>query len=288
MFVAKALRARLKAFGSLILTGFKEWVRDRCSNLAAAMSYNLMLAIAPFVGVALWLADRILGSEWTQAAVYPLLLAWFGPRWAELLRFLLSRTADMEPHRLFAVGVLAAFGLIFGASGFFLQLQDALETVWDVRREVALITVQLRKHVFALGYAAVSAIIAFVGMSIGAKILAVSHSMRSPSAATGVLWVGGGLAAFLTFWALMVFWLKTLPPVRLTWRQVMPWAALTAALHLAGVQSLRWIVRHDPSTSLVESLVMLLLWFYYASAVFLYGAELMRIWLQRHQTIARK
>ncbi|MDB5289304.1 MAG: Ribonuclease, partial [Phycisphaerales bacterium] len=256
--------------------------------LAAAMSYNLMLAIAPFVGVALWLADRILGSEWTQAAVYPLLLAWFGPRWAELLRFLLSRTADMEPHRLFAVGVLAAFGLIFGASGFFLQLQDALETVWDVRREVALVAVQLRKHVLGLGYAVVSAIIAFAGMSIGAEILAVSHSMRSPAAAAGILWIGGGLAAFLTFWALMVFWLKLLPPVRLTWRQVMPWAALTAAFHLAGVQSLRWIVRHDPSTSLVESLVMLLLWFYYASAVFLYGAELMRIWLQRHQTIARK
>jgi membrane protein len=288
MFVALTLRARLKAFGSLILTAFKEWVRDRCSMLAAATSYNLVLAIAPLIGVALWLANRVFGGQWTQATVYPLLLAWYGPRWAALLKFLLSRTTDMESKKLFEVGVLAAFGLIFGASGFFLQLQDALETIWDVRREVALFTVQLRKQLFALGYAVVCVIIAFAGMSIGAQILAISHSMRSPSAAAGMRWVGGGMAAFLTFWALMLFLLKVLPPVRLTWRQVMPWAALTAALHLAGMQVLQWIVRHDPTTSLVESLVMLLLWFYYASGVFLYGAQLMRVSLQRHQTIARK
>ncbi|MDB5331895.1 MAG: ribonuclease [Phycisphaerales bacterium] len=288
MFDHLKIPARLRTIGLLIVSAFKEWVRDRCSMMAAAMSFNLMLAIAPLIGIAVWLADRIFGTPWTQSAIYPVLLAWYGPRWAALLRFLLSRTGNVGPERLFEVGVLAAFGLIYGASGFFLQLQNALGTIWGVRRAVALFTVHFRKHVFGLGYAVVSAMIGFAGMAVRAKIFAVSHAMGSPSAAAAIRWVGGGIVAFGTFWALMLFLFKVLPPVRLTWRQLMPWAALTAALHLAGVQVLHWIVRHDPATSLVESLVMLLLWFYYASGVFLYGAQLMRVWLQSHQDIARK
>jgi membrane protein len=288
MFVSPTLRAGLKGFGALLVTAFKEWVRDRCAMMAAAMSYHLMLSIAPFIGIAVWLESRIFGSQWTQETIYPLLVAWYGPRWADLLRYLLSRTAGPEARHLFQIGVLAAFGMIVGTVGFFLQVRHALETIWDVRREVALVSVQFRKHVLALGHAAVCAIIAFAGMSIGAEIVAISRSTRSPAAAAGILWIGGGIAAFGTFWALMLFLLKVLPPVRLTWRQTMPWAALAAAMHLAGVQVLHWIIRHDPATSLVESLVAMLLWFFYASALFLYGAELMHVWIQRHGTTVTK
>lgn len=273
--------AKFKASVSLGMTAAVEWVRDRCSGLAAAMAFNLILATAPFIGIILWLSDWLLGRDRTREYIFPVVFAWLGPRGEGLVRFLLKQSAQVEPREIFALGVLGIFSLFFGAVGFFLQMQDALQTIWDVRRETPGLIVQLKKRQAGLGYVLGSALLAFGGIAAGAVVLSISRSSKVHWIALAIRWGGGAVIAYLTFWAAMAFWLKFLPPVRLPWRRVLPWAALTAMLHLFGREIFAIISRKDSSTSLAESLVMLLLWFYYASAVFLYGAEVMRICCRR-------
>jgi membrane protein len=74
-------------------------------------------------------------------------------------------------------------------------------------------------------------------------------------------------------------------------RQILPWAAFITALHLAGRIILTWhmggrAAGSDPD--IAESIILTLLWLYYVSMVFLYGAELMRLYLQRHGRVLQR
>jgi membrane protein len=270
---------KLKTVGALALKAYKEWVMDRCDGLAAAMAFNAILALGPFVGGILLLAVGTLGEAWTMAHLMPTLLSRAGPRGAVVIRFLFKQTEHMEPQALLTMSTVGAVGLVIGSSGVFLQLQDSLETIWNVRREEPGIKVQMKKRFFGLVYALLTAVVIFAGLAIEALI-------ASSASGAGRLGVAvKGLVVFLTFWALAIFIFKALPPVHLTWKQILPWTALIALLHLLGRVILYFRVGQPPPDShidVAESFMLAILWCYYASMVFLYGAELMRVYLQQH------
>ncbi len=266
--------SRAKAVGSLLQTAFKEWVRDRCAGLAAAMAFNALLVLASFFAAILVLAVRLFGEEWARAYVIPAEIAWLGERGAAIAKAMLLHDTSMEPHHLLSLGVIGAIGLIYGAEGFFLQVQDSLETIWNVRREQARILVQMRKRLYGLLYAAASAVIAMVGF-IAAGFLLSHKPSGDASRPVGVL-VGAGtmLIAFATFWVLTTLWFKVLPPVRLAWRHILPWTALIAGLHLLGrfiVMELMASQERDSRAALDNAIILTVMWAQYASMVFLYG-----------------
>jgi membrane protein len=279
---------RLKAAWALAFEAFQEWVRDRCDGLAAAMTFDAILAIAPFLVVILRLAARLFGQEWMRRQILPVMLGWIGPRGTAVLEMLLAQTEKMEPQAAFTLGVLGTIGLALGASGYFTRLQDALQTVWGVRRDEAGIRVQMRKRIRGLLYAVASASILLAGLTAAALVLSLGPDTDLHSSPHGIRWAAEAAIVFLTFWILMTFWLKCLPPVRLPWRQILPWTAFMAMLHLLGRLILNRYVASLNSAgdvSVAGSFFLVFLWLYYAGNVFLYGAELMRVYLQRHGVV---
>jgi membrane protein len=288
MSYVRTMMGKLKTAAVLAFQAFQEWVRDRCEGLAAALAFNALLAVAPFCAAVLILSAKLFGEPWTRSHVIPALLGWVGPRGAAAIRLLIVQTEDIPPHATLALGIVGTLGLLLGASGFFHQLQDSLGTIWDVRREQAGILFQLRKRVLGLVYAAGSAVIAVAAFAVAGLLFSRAPAVGSPSFPDPLHLAGEALLAWLTFWALATFWFKVLPPVSLTLRQILPWTALIAALHLAGRLVLTWraaaqVKSTDASTA--ESLILLLLWFYYANMIFLYGAQLMRLYLQRYEGV---
>lgn len=285
MAAGSKLPGTLRAIGSLVWEAFQEWVRDRCPGLAAALAYNALLMAASFFAAVLVLASRVFGEAWARAYVLPPIIAWLGPPGAAVAQTMLLHIEDVGAHTLFTLSVAGAFGLVYGAEGLFLQIQDSLETIWNVRREVADIRVQLRKRLLGLLYVLVCVVIALAGFVAAGTLF--SHHVIDPAGLMSSPWrtAGNGLIAFATFWAVTTFWFKVLPPVRLTWRQILPWTALIAALHVAGRGVVMWIgVSRGPvsQANIGEAIVLVMLWFQYAGMVFLYGGQLMKIHLERY------
>jgi membrane protein len=276
---------RVKAAGRLALEAFQEWVQDRCDGLAAAMAFNAVLAAPTLMSIPLRWGARIFGDSWTRDYILPVVQSWVGPRGEAVLRFMLAQTEHLDAANASTLNEVGIIGLVVGASGFFLQMQDSLETVWNIRREAPGIRVQLKKRLKGLLYAAVSAVILLGGLSAQAGILSLLGWAPRNMWAGQILRLLGIMDAFLTFWFLTTFWFKTLPPVRLTWRQILPWSAFIAVLHLVGRSLLTW---HTSKTApgqdvdLAASLILVIMWFYYSNMAFLYGAQLMRVYLQHH------
>jgi len=231
----------------------------------------------------LTVATQLAGEAWVSENLMPAIFGWAGPRGTAALKFLLEQTKTLGTEHRASVGILGFIGLFLGVSQYFSALQDSLLSIWDVRREEAGTLVQIVKRLRGLLSGGVSAIIALGGLSAGALVLALDRN-RSGGLSHWAYLAAQGTIGFLTFWALEFWFLKVFLPVRIAWQRILPWAALIAALHLLGKLVLNWHFAAENAQAAIDvgsSLIIVILWFFYSSMVFLYGAEMMRVYYRR-------
>lgn len=281
MAVLNAAIRRVRLYAGRAVEALREWVRDRCEGLAAALAFNLLLAAAPLAGASLAIAAVIFGEPWVRGHMVPILVSWTGPEGAAMLRQQLTQLREVHPDSLVSLGVVGIIGLTLGASGFFRQLHDSLETIWDIRREPAGVWAQLRKRALGLYHTAISAIILIGGLAIAGFVWSITDAASAQRLPLPGVFLESAVA-FSTFWLWVFFLLRSLLPVRLPRRTLICWAAFIAALHLVGRLVITWRVysRSTADPSSAEALILLLLYIYYVSMVLLYGAELMRLSIQ--------
>jgi membrane protein len=83
---------------------------------------------------------------------------------------------------------------------------------------------------------------------------------------------------------------KVLPDRRLSWRDVGVGAIVTALLFTAGKSLIGWYLGSSAVASsygAASALLVTLLWVYYSSLIFLFGAEITRAYSIRHGTHRR-
>jgi membrane protein len=89
--------------------------------------------------------------------------------------------------------------------------------------------------------------------------------------------------ALISFLFAAVF--KVLPDSDLQWRDVAVGAVMTAILFIAGKSLIGWYIGSSAVASTYGAaggLIVLLLWVYYISQIFLFGAELARAYASLH------
>ena len=109
------------------------WVAERPNQLAAGLAYFGMFSFAPVIYIAFIVAGLFLDSASLMEDVYARLEESLGSEVALLVRDMveaLDQPADAGSVLLSLVTFLV---LLYAASGFFYQLQYALNRVWGVR-----------------------------------------------------------------------------------------------------------------------------------------------------------
>jgi hypothetical protein len=116
----------------LLKTTVKEWSRDKCPQLGAALAYYTVFSLAPLVLVLLGVFGLIYGSnEQARQKILDQLRYLMDPSGVKVFQDIANSAAEPKAGILAtAVGILIA---LFGASGVFGQLQDALNTIWAVK-----------------------------------------------------------------------------------------------------------------------------------------------------------
>jgi membrane protein len=99
-----------------------------------------------------------------------------------------------------------------------------------------------------------------------------------------VLQLSQSLLLFCITTLLFAAFYRILPDVEITWRDVFIGAAFTSLLFGVGVLLLSIYFRFYTAsfTGAAGSLVVLLLWFYYSSQIFMYGAEFTYMYATRY------
>ena len=109
-----------------------EWIQDKCPQLGAALAYFTVFSLAPLVLVLLAVFGLIFGgNDEARQKITEQLQYLIDPSGIKVIQDIAANASKPQAGIIATtIGVLLA---LFGASGVFGQLQDALNTVWGVK-----------------------------------------------------------------------------------------------------------------------------------------------------------
>lgn len=216
-----------------------------------------------------WRSDRRRGSGVAVSQ---------GPQGADLLTAIV-KGASSETKGLLAA-VIAAVALIATASGVFGEMQAALNKIWSVESGTTTLSALMRARVVSLVLVAALGFLLLVSLAVSAAIASLSEfiNTRLPFGAI-MLSVLNTIVSLALLTALFAAIYKVLPDRPLAWRDVWFGAITTAILFTVGKSLIGWYLGTSAIASsygAAGSLIVLLLWVFYSSCIFLFGAEVTR------------
>jgi membrane protein len=191
-------------------------------------------------------------------------------------------------------GVLASIvgflTLLVGASAVFMELRDALNTIWEVAATQTsgmknMINI-VKERLFSFGMVLAIGFLLLVSLALSASLAALGKYYASfiPLPET-VLLIANALIAFAVITALFAAIYKVIPDVRIEWRDVLLGAAVTSLLFTIGKIALAIYLGKASFASAygaAASVVLFIVWVYYSSQVFFLGAEFTRAFANRY------
>jgi len=218
-------------------------------------------------------AGFFFGDSAVRGELFEELAGLLGSDGARALEALLANAA--RPATGLAALLVGAVTLVLGASTVFGELQNALDRIWNAsapqQGAIALLKTRLAAFGMILGIAfllmvslALSALLSAIGSFWGAHVLDLALSF-----------------ALTTLLFAMVY--KLIPRVRLRWRDVWAGAAATAGLFALGKVLIGFYLGRASVASVfgaAGSLVAVMVWVYYSAQVFLFGAEITKVYVE--------
>src|SRR5688572_25383277 len=118
---------------SLTKETIRGWMDHRALRLGAALAFYTVFAIAPLLVIVLAIAGFWFGEEAARRQLFQELYGLIGQQGGEAIQAIVA-SANRPKAGAWAT-VVASVTLFVGATGVFIQLQDALNTIWQVRRK---------------------------------------------------------------------------------------------------------------------------------------------------------
>jgi uncharacterized BrkB/YihY/UPF0761 family membrane protein len=117
---------------NLLKSAAREWSQDKCPQLGGALAYYTIFSLALLVVVLLGLFGLVYhNSEQARDKILDLLRYLTDPSALKVIQDIANNAAQPKASTLATlIGISIA---IFGASGIFGQLQDALNAIWKVK-----------------------------------------------------------------------------------------------------------------------------------------------------------
>jgi membrane protein len=275
----------LKEVWSLVRDAARQFGEDKASWLSAALSYHAIFSLPALAALVIAVLGIVFGRQAVQREIATQLGTVLSKEGAQTAQAIIRDTMDRPASNAVAV-VVAPLVLFLAALGLFSQLQGALNTIWEVApvkgrgiwasvrdRLPAFAMIGLAALVLAASVVASSAISAF-----GRYVPLFGHNAVLMQLLNFLFFF---VVAFVVF--LLVF--RYLPDAAIAWRDVWLGALITALLFVIGqlLLSLYFGRTRIASTyGAAGGLMLIMLWIYYSSMVFLFGAEITVAYARQH------
>jgi membrane protein len=276
---------RARDFASVLMESAGAWVEDNGLRLSASLAFYSLFSLAPLLVIAVSIAAVIFNEQTVRDQIGAQLEALAGPRAADAVEALLVTTATQKRTGTFAV-IAGIVAMVFGASGVFAELKDALNTIWGVVVKPGRTLRRLIRDRF-LTFSMVLSIgfLLLVSLLLSAILTALSKYMNWLLPLPALVWQTLdflGSLGVITLLLAMIF--KILPNVRIGWHDVWIGAAITSLLFVLGKFLIGFYLGASSVTSAygaAASVVIVLLWVYYSACILFFGAEFTKVYASK-------
>ncbi len=278
----------IKGIWTIIRETFQDWSEDKAPRLAAALSYYTVFSLAPLLVLVIAIAGFVIGSDTTiRNSLIQEIQGMIGAQGAKAVEELIVNTS--QPRNGIVATVIGVVTLLFGATGVFGQLQDALNTIWEVEPKKGRgIKGVLKDRFMSFTLVLGTSFLLLVSLVISTFLSVLNTYFTNLLGGVGILAqiinfvVSIGV---ITLIFAMIF--KILPDAKVAWSDVWIGALVTALLFTIGRNLLGIYLTRSTTTSAygaAGSLVVLLLWVYYSAQILFLGAEFTQVYARNTRT----
>lgn len=271
------------AYWSLLKASGSAWLEDKASRLGAALAYYTVFSIAPLLVIIIAIASLVFGREAAQGQLLGQLEGLVGEQGGKAIQTMVASASQSGSGVLGSI--LGIIMLLVGAAGLFGQLQDALDTIWEVQPKPGRgILGFLRDRFLSFSMVFGTAFLLLVSLVVSTALAALSGLLGEWRISI-VGQVINQLLSLVVITLLFAMIYRFLPDAKIAWRDVWLGAFVTALLFTIGKFLIGLYLGHTSAASaygVAGSLAVLLIWLYYSAQIFLFGAEFTKVYAARY------
>lgn len=260
----------------------EQFSEDNCPRLAAALSYYTVFSLPPLLVIILSVVGYFFDPEQIREFISQQTQGVLG---AEQIQSFVEGARDSGQGGL--ASIIGILGLIIGATVVVVQLQDSMNTVWQVQPDKEhggaknLIMKRIVSFLLIVGVA----FLLLASLVVTSMITSLGQT-ASENMGAGDYWgmiyqVINFLISIAIFTVLFAALFKILPDAKVEWSDVWTGALLSAILFAIGKLALGvYFGQFEPASAYgtAGSIALLLIWVYYTAMIFLFGAEFTQAW----------
>ena len=278
------------------MTTLKELAREYWANrpmeLAAALSYYTLLALAPLVLMTVAVAGLVFERATVERRIVTEMGLLIGSEGSEVVQTVLRHARDPAKGTLSVV--IGTAVLLLGATTVFAQLQSSLNRIWKVEvspsGSVRMLWFFLKERLLSLAMVLAVGFLLLVSLVISAAVAAIGEALGGVSNAGIVLETLNLLVSLIVVTALFATIFKVLPDAPVAWPDVWVGAVTTSVLFTVGKSLIGLYLGRTSIGSpygAAGSLVVMTVWVFYASMIVFLGAELTYLRSKQRATSCR-
>ncbi|MBD2775743.1 YihY/virulence factor BrkB family protein [Iningainema tapete] len=274
----------LRAVWGLFQETFQEWSKDKASRLAAALSYYTIFSITPLLIIVIAVVGAVLGKE-GEGQAKEKLTGLVGSAGAQVINTAIDNASQPQVGTI--ASIISVIVLLFGATGLFSELQDSLNTIWEVQPKPGrAMKNMVRQRILSFAMVLAIGFLLLVSLIITTILQTVVTYFSSLIPGVGdLLQIANVILSFAITTVLFGLIFKVLPDVKITWSDVLIGAALTSFLFSIGRYLLALYLSRSSFGSVygaAGSLVAFLAWVNYAAQILFFGAEFTQVYARKY------
>jgi membrane protein len=274
----------------LIKMSVVSWRKDHASSMGAALAYYTLFSIAPVLIIVIAVAGFFFGPEAARGEIVTQLRGLLGEDGATAVQGLLESASEPEEGLFATISSIAL--LLLGATTVFAELQSDLDRIWraEAAKSISGLWSFLRARLLSFGMVLALAFLLLVSLVLSAALAALGNWWGGWFEGWAILLeVLNFIASFAITMGLFALIYKLLPRADIAWHDVWIGAAVTALLFAIGKFLIGLYIGRSGIASgfgAAGSFVVLLVWVYYSTQIFLLGAEF--TWVYAHEYGSRR
>ena len=266
----------LRFYWKVLKASISKFADKGATTHASAMSFGMVFSFPPMLFIILWVAGRFQRDAEMRNALFAEIETLVGEDGALQLMATVENVDASEPTRW--ATALALGVLVFAASTVLASARTALNSIFEVKPSEAGVWTELRGRFVSSAMLLTLTMILLVSLVVEALIASLGAAVER--------WIGEPAKYVLAFdyllfdlvaiTILVAMFFRYLPDAHLRWKDIWPGAAVTAGLFSVGQYLIGFLIGESQAATFYDaagSVLVLMLWVFYASAIFLFGAS---------------
>jgi len=279
-------KIKLKSTWSILKQAFTGFSNDRVLKMSGSLAYSTIFSIAPLIILIISLADIFYGRDAIEGSIYGQISGFVGSdAAAQIQNMIRNASLSGKSHIAVVIGVIT---LVIGATSVFGEIQDSINIIWGLKPKPKRGWVKmLLNRLWSFSVIASFGFILLVSLMVNTIIEALMNQLQRlfPHVTVVLVYIANQLVILGITTLLFAVIFKVLPDARIKWRDVLAGAFATSLLFMLGKFVITFYINHSSvgtAYGAAGSLVVILLWVYYSSAILYFGAEFTKAYAAKH------